>query len=1624
MAGGQGRRWVICALAASAVLWATARPAIAVEAFDGRIQAHGFLEMQIRALNSSFEEELDLAQWYNVINLELEFDILPDGWGPFDLLQAYVRLEGRYDCIYSSGCGIFPSVKTYGNKSRRLPNRLRDAIDQDYGGAIPTNDSVVPPGQPRRINPQERNPTLKYVPVEPLVNAGFNPTLDASPQDCPTNGFASDVDPEYQEVGCYSNRPEIPTVRKREGFPGFDTLFDSKGADGQLDNNPDYTTSEVPARPVGSLDEMAQIMDEFRDRADMGDAPGADEWESLFRGLARERDDPAFYTVEPLIDLSWTFRAIPGADGGAGQTGLMGPSPDSQGRSRKIVPNRSLRDRANPFRGRETPTQIFRSPESVESTRGLGVRYHDLDVLSGTFNPLTGCDTVTGVCSYGPDPVADDLLQLQELTIGAQDLGQTIAGTPPAQLGPYPNKFFDASFGGDYSGIVAKNDTFAPRVGGSLVNTIFIQQVSVRTGSSQSLTIPYTNVAVTGGSGELPMRAAPDDSNVNEREGLQRLEARGLYLPSPGLVKALKTVEYWDSNQFNFNQLERSFNRGASQSETFELKEAYFDMEFLDSRLWIRAGLQNIVWGKTELFRTTDQFNPQDLALASLPSLEESRIGLLSGRAVYSFYDVGPLEDVRLELAANFDRVQPADLGACGEPYTIDVVCQITAGLALHGATGVGVAGVARPPKAWESIDGVEFGGRIEFRWDRFSFAITDFYGYNDLPYPDPIFFYSRGVDATTGRPLKAGATGPCENAAGFQVAPFAGAPANVKLLHAGNSRIEFAERNSATPDQDVILQTAPTGETTKGGGTRNTVADDYTRSVGAHTILGIGQDPDCLKPGGRPESANENRFDLTLQRDPSDPEFTLGYSSGDALANADANDPLPGTFIYATRGQWAAEGESVDFALANHPANQQLFTVVCSATVTIAVALAPGACAWNVFGTSEPMVRVPGGPPFGEVVSIALAGEPEGQFQARLMGPIIGNTKGTFLTEFPIRALNNDVRDGRNNSRVADEGAFNPALVPFRDPDDWNTLDQTLTMEQRALLGCGPFYGTRCDSSVVTQSLSGVPEYGPGGGYDVLNAEGSAILQGFPGIEGTGDFTARVVPGFGLVEDWVTWSNDRQPGTIGFEGGEYCTRYAPDNPMANELGLVRLPGCRGAVSVNVNQGLNRVEVEFEDFYTPRQDGCIFGPRVGGLDVQAVQVDPETGAVSENTRLQAELEETCFNETTPLVNAGLQSGPDISIKSFHRAPVGPIPPPGEFRSAGPIPGAGTLFHPTAGCQFAGPGIEGGGGVWNPAEPSGRFVCDFRRRDYESDFLAGNGQVFRNELSAWSWNFMVLLVMTSCNVVSGGDDIEEGDCFDPNRSWEVGRCSYSQPYRCRNVKGFLNVAGLSKNDVRAGGNPRFGRRDFIWHSGGELSLRYARRNVFGFSMDFAEDVTKTNWGMEFTWIGDIPFIDNSSLNAISDSGALNLTVSVDRPTFINFLNANRTFFMNTQWFFQYLTDYKKGFTSQGPFNVLFTFAVFTGYFQDRFLPQLVTVFDFRSQSGGFLPSISYRFTEAFSVTLGVSFFIGRKEYVEMPVRGFAPYGNRAGPRAYQDGADQLLALIRKRDEAFLRVRWTF
>jgi hypothetical protein len=1493
----------------------------AFEAFDGRVQVHGFVEEQIRVLDGSFNEEADLAQWYNVLTLENEFDIAPNGFGPIDLLQAYARIEVRYDCVYSRGCGTMRSVNTYGDRAKRLPQRLRDARDPEYGGVIRTGGGVIPQEVPRIQN--ERPSTWAQLQVVPnqLQGDPSDPTNSAlwTPDQALFNntwiknvavsvpGTVRGFNPALPE--SIYNRPFITIVRDREGFPGFDTLYKTRGADAILADNPFGHSLTEPGVTVTS------------------------------------NDDPATYTFAPVEDYLWTFREKKGPDGGTGRTMIMGPwLPKNFIRSIG-----TLRDRANPFRGITPPTR-----NSLPNTTFFGGSNGQTPrTPENASNQVTSRTTNLPVNSFGqmyptasptgdtPDPrILDFFLD--------PDNGYRAGANPTVWVFPDVQTFAGfrvdgTGFGGDFSGIVP---FYAPDL--DPITAAYKQTFG---GFSQTNGVfPLTNVRAVGGVVELPARPGPDKSNL---EAFDEQVAQGLYLPSSNLRRALLEQDF-DSHEFNYRQAERAWNRGQSQQETKEVKEAYVDAEVLDSRLWMRFGLQNIVWGKTELFRTTDQFNPQDLALASLASLEESRIALFAGRFVYSLYDVGPLEDVRAEFAFNFDRYKPADLGACGEAFTPDVVCGITAGLFFHGLTGIGIVGVDRPPNPWESIKGLEIGGRLEWRWDRFSFALIDFWGYSDFPYPDAINYYERNVDPETGRPRIAGATGSCRTAGVFEAFVF------------GN----FFPGSLADPGLVQPMQ----------GG------------------LGMGVDPDCLKAGGAASGVNANQWD------PEDYDDLLAYYANPFHPTTNPTGIRP-PLLYDL------PGSSPQNALENQSANQQIFAFICSGTVTIAASVDPGACAWSIFGTARALNDAAPFLGLSEIFGALFAGEHNHEAQG-FFNTFALNTKRATNEFTPVRNLNDDYTDGIITAFVAvPTGAvssvinvaplFNP-ITGVPDPNnpgaDMLTMDQTLTNEQRALLGCGPFYGTRCDSgrggvilaplapgqNLNYQASNNNKGWAPGGGLDVLNAEASAILQAFPGVEGTTD-------------GWTTTNRELgpQPGTIGFDGGPVCTRYVNGS-------LVVLPGCRGVKSLTLDTGTGRYNAVFDNGYNVRQDGCVFG-KVNNADA-------------------------VVNINGKPVDAFHQDGSPVTdfqtCATSSRTRQPPIPGTNGYgivqalNLTQPVQGARTLWHPLAGCLSA-------------AQSASETTCAFATRNFDVQFETldafGNpgAQIFSNELAALSWNLMMFLITAgSCDTKERAIQ-EDPECFDPLTAWSTDKCGFAAPQYCGSVKGFLGVGGPNSNRVRAGGNGKYGRRDFIWHSGGELALRYAKRNVFGLSTDFAEDVSKTNWSMEFTWIGATPYQDASDFeNGITDSDSVNLTVSVDRPTFINFLNANRTFFFNSQWFFQYLTNYNSSFSTNGPFNVLFTFAMFTGYYQDRLLPTLVSVYDFNSRSGGLLPSITYRFNEAFSITTGVNWFWGRGQFKDMPVRAFAPTGNRTGPHAYDDGVENVLSAINRRDEVFLRLRYTF
>jgi hypothetical protein len=377
-----------------------------------------------------------------------------------------------------------------------------------------------------------------------------------------------------------------------------------------------------------------------------------------------------------------------------------------------------------------------------------------------------------------------------------------------------------------------------------------------------------------------------------------------------------------------------------------------------------------------------------------------------------------------------------------------------------------------------------------------------------------------------------------------------------------------------------------------------------------------------------------------------------------------------------------------------------------------------------------------------------------------------------------------------------------------------------------------------------------------------------------------------------------------------------------------------------------------------------------------------------------------------------------------------------FPQPG---TVGFTPHAGPVCTRTVGGQvIILPGCRGPGSAalgiapdpgYDPDLDGTVSIADGGQRDlvlpfYDStnSFYLGNpglgrdSYFFRNEVAAGSFNLMMGLVALSTASDPAAPTIYE---FDPGLPLREDGCSFVVPHLCGSVSAFSAITGVQRRDARAGGN----RRDFIWHGGQNIILRYEKRNVLGFSADFAEDVTKTNWGMETTWIEGLPTANNDKRSGISTVDTYNLTLSVDRPTFINFLNANRTFFFNSQWFFQYIGNYNKAMPGNGPYNVLGTFTVQTGYFQDRLLPSVTFVWDMRSDSGAALPEVTYRFTENFSATVGLAGFWGRFQTKKDPLVP-ASLDNKVGAQSYKSHVQNGLAVVNERDEIFLRVRYSF
>ena len=881
-------------------------------------------------------------------------------------------------------------------------------------------------------------------------------------------------------------------------------------------------------------------------------------------------------------------------------------------------------------------------------------------------------------------------------------------------------------------------------------------------------------------SSALPFRPGSEymalpHNKVDHAGGQHSWASQGLYVPNLAVRQAVRRGDF-DSYDQNFTLNELQWNRGASQEPLKELRELYMEFEAFESQLWVRAGKQTIVWGKTELFRNQDQWNPVDIAIGPLSSLEESRIALWSLRGIWSFYEVGPLEDVRLELVTLLDKFEPTDLGQCGEPYVPRIACTKGYGLWIHGQNGTGAAGEQRPENPWNSLSGSEVGARVEFRWDRFSFALTDYYGFADTPYPSLLFQYSRNVDPISGYPRHTETTGACG-------------------------------RTAAGPVESA-----------------------------------------CLVPGMDPNP----------------------------------NDPTDNGII------------------ANQSINQSLFAWICAGTVGVAPAVDSAACAFTLFNSTNLLSPSLPGTIFSETFSQIIAGSGAGQSR---YGLIVGDSPPA-VPKIAF-ALNGAFGPG---GTISDNTLFakNTPLVALA-PGNVTGLSVALSPQQQAFYGCGTFYSTNCNVA----------------GVDLANAEASVLMQSFPWFEGT------------LFDSsWDTADASLpQPGTV--------------------------------------------DAVFNDGPGGGADAPFSKP--GGL---------ETGPAG--TRYEDD-------------GNGVDDDGDGNLKDLW------ILPGARFD---PAAFAGVLANAAANGITVDPYVLANLAQYDPAVDGTTTVSG------SPTHHPFTGQLWSSKMAVASWN---LLMLTAG--LGAADDAPSQGTLDRNQPLALGRCSYRQPQYCSFVSGLAAQARNTNSSIKAGGNGRFGRRNWVWASVGDLSLNYQKRNIFGFSTDFAEDVTKSSWGVEFTHVNDAIAADNSTYSGLTKLDEFNLTVSVDRPTFINFLNANRTFFINSQIFLSYLQGYNNGTTLRdGPLTALLLVNANTGYFQDRFLVSMAGVYDFTSQSAAFLPQVQYRFTENFSMTIGAAVLAGGWSRREMGINQFSAQSDtNLNDNVYVENG---ISPVRDLDNFVLRLRYTY
>jgi hypothetical protein len=264
--------------------------------------------------------------------------------------------------------------------------------------------------------------------------------------------------------------------------------------------------------------------------------------------------------------------------------------------------------------------------------------------------------------------------------------------------------------------------------------------------------------AVAGANGAIPLPGTGGTINspFNPNRGL-RFAAEELYDYTDGGTVLATPVRPCDEDFrgcLNSGYMSKDLNELRFREFNGDwdwLRELYADMTIPTfkgrNELNLRIGRQQIVWGRTDLFRVLDVVNPIDFGRQNIyAEFEDSRIPQGTINAEYRFGATGWFEDLNFQVLYKFEDFRPHDLGQAGEPYAIlgagnlfralktcwDLGCTVgnfpVTGVAVDFPSGsIGIREVDMP-------DDEDIGARIEGVWKGIGFSFNALYYRSQFP--------------------------------------------------------------------------------------------------------------------------------------------------------------------------------------------------------------------------------------------------------------------------------------------------------------------------------------------------------------------------------------------------------------------------------------------------------------------------------------------------------------------------------------------------------------------------------------------------------------------------------------------------------------------------------------------------------------------------------------------------------------------------------------------------------------------------------------------------------------------------------------------------------------------------